>query len=121
MRERSIETALYDRNAALFEVIRRPVSLCYDDQILTRALNHSRLDRNPQLRIEHHPQQRPAALETRAIGEQRIVSKHCSDTCKNRVRGVPQRLGVSARSLARDPSCFAAPCRNLAIEGQFCL
>ena len=84
--------------------------------ILVGAADHLRIERQAQLRIQHDAQQRPAARQAGAVGQQAIVRQHGADAGQNGVVIVAQFLHVGARALAGDPAAIIVRRGDLAIQ-----
>jgi hypothetical protein len=127
---------LFDADAArlqfmLFLFVRRRTGGRTENQnvilgALRNALYQARPQRQPKMGIKNHPQQRPTARLSAAIGEQRIIRQNSSNAGEYGVTFMALLLHVRARRCAGNPSTgWNASCwllhgarrwSNLAIE-----
>ena len=80
------------------------------------AAHHLRIERQAELRIHHDAQQRAAARQAGAVGQQAIVGQHGADAGENGVVIVAQFLHVGAGALAGDPAAIVVGRGDFAVQ-----
>ncbi len=78
--------------------------------------DHARIERNAERGIGYDAQQRPAALQARAVGEQAIVGEHGADAGENRVGVMADLLHVRAGAFAGNPAAVVFGRGDLAVQ-----
>ena len=84
--------------------------------VVRAPTRHLRIQRQAQLRIHHDAQQRAAARQAGAVGQQAIVRQHGADAGEDGVGIVPQFLHVGAGALAGDPAAVVVRRGDLAVQ-----
>ena len=93
-----------------------------DDQHVTFSACHDfGLQWNSELRIEDNAQQRAAARQAGAVGEQAIIFEHRSDAGQNCIGEMADLLNVTPGHFAGDPADIILRSRYFAVKRQSCL